>query len=135
MTNYVIDSNSNLISKYHEEKKTEAINDINYFKTLSIDPTKEIEEISIFINKSNQSNGYSNFINDKSKYIGKVINLYFHKINSIDFIFKIFIEDSSIMQRLINIILNSEFNHHTPMRIVIENYIKESQIENYFIYY
>lgn len=135
MTNYVIDSNSNLISKYHEEKKTEAINDINYFKTLSIDQTKEIEEISIFLNKSNQSNGYSNFINDESKYIGKVINLYFHKINSIDFIFKIFIEDSSIMQRLINIILNSEFDHHTPMRIVIENYIKESQIKNYFIYY
>jgi len=136
-SNYLIDSNHEQIYKYHQQKKTDAINDMEYFKNLQLDPieSEKSEEIFIFINMSFQSNGYMNFMNDDKKYIGKIINLYFHKKNSIDFIFKIFIKDSNIIRRLENIILNSDFDYHTPMKIIIDKYIDKLEIKNYFIYY
>jgi sugar-specific transcriptional regulator TrmB len=129
--NYVIDSNHNIINEYKNKLKLEAIADIEYFKSINIEDT---DDISIFINISMQSNGYINFINDCSKYIDKTITLYFHKKNSIERIFKIFIKDN-IIEKLKNIIFNIDFEYYTPMKIYIEKYIEENQIKNYIIYY
>ena len=133
--NYLADSNQELIYKLENEKKQEAIADLEYFRNSTIDNNKKYEELNIFINMSIQSNAFMNFFNDESKYIGKILNIYFHKLNGIEFIFKIHIQDKNIMKRLKNIILNSDYDYHTSAKNVIEKYIQEKNINNYFIYY
>jgi hypothetical protein len=133
--NYVIDKNHLDMYKYRNQKKIEAEADLEYFKKSAIVNDTNIEECNIFINASIQSNGYMNFFNDENKYIGKIINIYFHKKDAIEFIFKIYIQDKNIMKKLKNIILNCDFDYYTPLRHNIEQYIKDNNILNYFIYY
>lgn len=132
--NYLIDSNQNLFYKLQNEKKHECIRDLEYFQNLSINNNTQ-EDINIFINMSVQSNAFMNFFNDENKYIGKILNIYFHKKSGIEFIFKIHVQDKNIMKRLKNIILNSDYDYHTSMKSTIEKYIQKNYIQNYFIYY
>lgn len=132
---YVIDSNHLNMNKYRIQKKIEAESDMLNFKNSSIENTDNIEEVNIFINMSIQSNAFMNFFNDENKYIGKIINLYLHKRLAIEFTFKIYIKDKNIMKKLKNIILNLDYDYHTPLRQNIDIYIKHNNILNYFIYY
>ena len=132
--NYLIDSNQQLFYKLQNKKKQEANTDLEYFRNLKIDNNTQ-EDINIFINMSIQSNAFMNFFNDENKYIGKILNIYFHKLNGIEFIFKIHVQDKNIMKKLKNIILNSDYDYHTSAKNVIEKYIQEKNINNYFIYY
>lgn len=132
--NYLINSHQELFYKFQNEKKQQSITDLEYFRNLKIDNNTR-EDINIFINMSVQSNAFMNFFNDENKYIGKILNIYFHKLNGIEFIFKIDVQDKNIMKRLKNIILNSDYDYHTSMKSAIEKYIQENHILNYFIYY
>ena len=95
--------------------------------------------IHVFINMSLHSNSYIQIMNDGKKYYNKYIKLYFYKINSINFIKLIFVENQLIMTKIINIILYSSFNEYTKPNDIIRNnvlkFIKENNIIKYYIYY
>ena len=95
--------------------------------------------IHVFINMSVHSNSYIQFMNDGKKYYNKYIKLYFHKVNSINFIKLLFVENQLTMTKIINIILYSNFNKNTNTNVIIKNnvlkFIKENNINKYYIYY
>ena len=95
--------------------------------------------IHVFINMSVHSNSYIQFMNDGKKYYNKYIKLYFHKVNSINFIKLLFVENQLTMTKIINIILYSNFNKNTNTNAIIKNnvlkFIKENNINKYYIYY
>jgi hypothetical protein len=135
--NYVTDSNQQNMYKYMVQYKKKAQDDLEYFRNLNqtIDTKIYNNVINIFINMSQQSNGYLNFMNDNKKYINKFLNIYYHKKSGIELHLKIFIENSDVFKKLENIILNSDFDYYTPLRADIELYIKDNSIKNCFIYY
>lgn len=133
--NYVIDQNYLDMYKHRNKKKGEAKQDLEYFRKIILNYDVSKEVINIFINMSIQSNGFINFINDEKKYIGKILNIYFHKKDNIEFIIQIYIENNNIMKRLHNIILNSDFDYYTPLKDNIDKYIELNRIINYYIYY
>lgn len=127
-------SNTNNSGDYKLRKYKQSILDLETFRK-EYNFTENEEIIHVFINMSVQSNSYINFGNDYNKYSGKKIRLYFHKLNSIDMICDVFIENKEIFNKVINIILYSDFDYHTRLRDIIDKYIKNNNIYNYFIYY
>jgi hypothetical protein len=74
-------------------------------------------------------------MNDDNKFIGKKIRLYFHKLNSIEKICDVTIENKSIFNKVVNIILYADHDYYTKSRDIIHEYIKLNNITNYVIYY
>ena len=116
------------------EKELDNLN-IKELDTLNI----STDIIHVFINMSVHSNSYIQFMNDGKKYYNKYIKLYFHKVNSINFIKLLFVENQLTMTKIINIILYSNFNKNTNTNVIIKNnvlkFIKENNINKYYIYY
>lgn len=127
-------SNDNSNIDYKTRKYNEATIDLETFRK-EYNFTDKEEIIHVFINMSLQSNAFINFGNDYQKFSGKKIRLYFHKLNSIDMICDVFVENKEIFNKITNIILYSDFDYHTRLRDVIDKYIINNNIHNYFIYY
>ena len=127
-------SNTNNSDDYKSIKYKQAILDLETFRK-EYNFTEKDEIIHVFINMSLQSNTFINFGNDYHKFSGKKIRLYFHKLNSIDVICDVFIENKETFSKVINIVLYSDFDYHTGLRDIIDKYIKNNNICNYFIYY
>ncbi len=127
-------SNTNNSDDCKSIKYKQAILDLETFRK-EYNFTEKDEIIHVFINMSLQSNAFINFCNDYHKFSGKKIRLYFHKLNSIDMICDIFVENKEIFNKITNIILYYDFDYHTRLRDVIDKYIINNNIHNYFIYY
>jgi len=105
---------------YEEELKKDIINTNNF--------------ITIFINFSQQSNGYSNFLKDKN-ILHKCIKIYFLKRSGINyFIGPLYIDENKI-NKIYSVIGHMTFDYYTDYFEVINNYIETNSISNYLIYY
>lgn len=123
-------------SSYYEIKNKNYLNmlqDLKKFKDHNFTETDNFQ--SIFINMSLQSNSYINFMNNMKKLIGKNIRLYFYKLNSIEKICDVFIENKIIFDKIVNVILYSDHDYHTNTQNIIDDFIKLNNITNFYIYY
>jgi hypothetical protein len=126
--NYLIDPQmeeniknfKNISILYFEELKTDIINTDNY--------------TTIFINFSQQSNGYSNFIKN-TDIINKCIKIYLLKKSGIEYLFGPLYVDNIKLSKIFSAIGYMKFDYYTDYLEVIHNYIKENNIDNYLIYY
>ena len=90
--------------------------------------------VTIFINFSQQSNGYSNFLKDKN-ILHKCIKIYFLKRSGINyFIGPLYIDENKI-NKIYSVIGHMTFDYYTDYFEVINNYIETNSISNYLIYY
>lgn len=127
MTNYLINPSDVIFKKI---MKTNAENDEKYFINNPIS-----SDINIFINISINSNGIVNFMNDVDEFINKNIKIYLLKQNNIiqDYLTINLTNDNKI--KLINILGHIKLDYCTGYKKIIEDYIKDNNINNYFIYY
>jgi hypothetical protein len=106
-----------------------AKNDLLYFKKCNI-----ITNTNIFINISNTSNGISNFINDINNFINDNIKIYVCHKNSIDEFISIKNTEDNII-KIINILGHIKLSYYSGYKDNIIEYIKDNNINNYYIYY
>jgi hypothetical protein len=111
---------------YEEELKKDIIN-------IDID-TDTNNCITIFINFSQQSNGYCNFLKDKN-ILNKCIKIYFLKRTGITYFIGPLYVDETKMNKIYSVIGHMTFDYYTDYFEVIDNYIKTNSISNYLIYY
>ncbi len=90
--------------------------------------------ITIFINFSQQSNGYSNFLKDKT-ILNKYIKIYFLKRSGITYFIGPLYVDENKINKIYSVIGYMTFDYYTDYFEVIVNYIKVNSITNYLIYY
>ncbi len=105
---------------FEEELKKDIINTDNF--------------ITIFINFSQQSNGYSNFLKDKT-ILNKYIKIYFLKRSGITYFIGPLYVDENKINKIYSVIGYMTFDYYTDYFEVINNYIKVNSINNYLIYY
>ncbi len=92
--------------------------------------------ISIFINFSQNSNSYSNFLKDKEKFIGKNIKIFLLRKDGIieELLGPLYVDNEKI-----NIIYlgigNMKFDYYTSYMESINEYININSTKNYLIYY
>ena len=108
------------IKIYEEELKKDIINIDNY--------------TSIFINFSQQSNGYCNFLKDNS-ILNKYIKIYFLKRSGITYYIGPLYVDENKINKIYSVIGHMKFDYYTDYFEVINNYIKDNSISDYLIYY
>ena len=108
------------IKIYEEELKKDIINIDNY--------------TSIFINFSQQSNGYCNFLKDNS-ILNKYIKIYFLKRSGITYYIGPLYVDEIKINKIYSVIGHMTFDYYTDYLEVINNYIKDNSISDYLIYY
>lgn len=126
--NYLIDPQ--MEENIKEFKKASEL----YFEELKTDITNTNDYVSIFINFSQQSNGYSNFIRDNNL-INKCIKIYLLKRTGIEYLFGPLYVDGVKLSKIFSAIGYMKFDYYTDYLEVIHNYIKENNIDNYLIYY
>ncbi len=90
--------------------------------------------ITIFINFSQQSNGYSNFLKDKT-ILNKYIKIYFLKRSGVTYFIGPLYVDENKINKIYSVIGYMTFDYYTDYFEVIVNYIKVNSITNYLIYY
>jgi len=105
---------------FEEELKKDIINIDNF--------------VTIFINFSQQSNGYSNFLKDKT-ILNKYIKIYFLKRSGITYFIGPLYVDENKINKIYSVIGYMTFDYYTDYFEVINNYIKVNSINNYLIYY
>ena len=105
---------------FEEELKKDLINSDNF--------------ITIFINFSQQSNGYSNFLKDNN-ILNKYIKIYFLKRSGITYFIGPLYVDENKINKIYSVIGYMTFDYYTDYFEVIDNYIKVNSITNYLIYY
>ncbi len=126
--NYMIDPNA-------EELAKKSYNDgLLFLEELKSDIIDTNDYLTIFINMSYQSNGYSNFIRDNS-IINKNIKIYFLKKAGIEYLFGPLYVDCNKLFKIHSAIGSCKFDYYTDYFEVIDNYIKNNNIHNYLIYY
>ena len=126
--NYLIDPNM-------EAFENKLINDCKlYMNELKSDIINIDNYISIFINYSQQSNGYSNFIRNNDL-INKTIKIYLLKKTGIEYLFGPLYVDNTKLNKLHLTIGSMKFDYYTDYMETIHNYIKNNNIKNYLIYY
>lgn len=130
--NYLICNNN----KLYENILINSKNNINDF----IDKIKKNKYddnivINIFVNKSIQSNSYNDILIDKSKYLKQYVRLYFYKYDKINRICDLYIEDEKYFNVLTNIILYTDTTYYSSSIDIINKYISDNKIKNYYIYY
>ena len=108
------------IKIYEEELKKDIINIDNF--------------TSIFINFSQQSNGYCNFLKDNS-ILNKYIKIYFLKRSGITYYIGPLYVDQIKINKIYSVIGHMKFDYYTDYFEVINNYIKDNSINDYLIYY
>jgi hypothetical protein len=129
-SNYIVDPN-------HEK----FIRDIRIksnieFENLKKNKINNNDYITVFINFSQNSNSYSNFLKDKEKFIGKNIKILLLRKDGIieELLGPLYVDDEKI-----NIIYlgigNLKFDYYTGYIESINNYINNNSIKNYLIYY
>jgi hypothetical protein len=126
--NYLVDPN---MEEFERELKKQAK---LYLEELKLDIINTNNYITIFINFSQQSNGYSNFIRDNS-FINKYIKIFLLKRIGIEYLFGPLYANGDKLHKIHISIGNMKFDYYTDYREVIDNYIKENNIDNYFIFY
>ena len=105
-----------------------------YFDELKLDIINTNNYLTIFINFSQQSNGYCNFIRDDN-IINKYIKIYLLKKTGIEYLFGPLYVDKEKFYKLTIAIGNMKFDYYTDYKEVIHNYIKANNIDNHLIYY
>ncbi len=105
-----------------------------YFEELKLDITTTNDYLTIFINFSQQSNGYSNFIKN-TDLINKYIKIYLLKKTGIEYLFGPLYVDQNKLHKIFSAIGYMKFDYYTDYIDVIHNYIKEYTIDKYLIYY
>ncbi len=105
-----------------------------YFEELKTDINNTNNYLTIFINFSQQSNGYSNFIKN-TELINKHIKIYLLKRTGIEYLFGPLYVDTAKLNKIFSAIGFMKFEYYTDYLDVIHNYIKENNIDNYLIYY
>ena len=105
---------------FEEELKKDLINSDNF--------------ITIFINFSQQSNGYSNFLKDKN-ILNKYIKIYFLKRSGVTYFIGPLYVDQNKINKIYSVIGYMTFDYYTDYLEVIHNYIEVNSISNYLIYY
>ncbi len=105
-----------------------------YLEELKTDITNTNDYVSIFINFSQQSNGYSNFIKENN-IINKYIKIYLLKRTGIEYLFGPLYVDDAKLSKIFSAIGYMKFDYYTDYLEVIHNYIKENNIDNYLIFY
>jgi hypothetical protein len=126
--NYLIDA-----SMEENNKQLEKMAKL-YFDELKSDISKTNNYLTVFINFSQQSNGYCNFIRDNNL-INKYIKIYLLKKTGIEYLFGPLYVDNEKLHKLVIAIGNMKFDYYTDYKEVIYNYIKENNIDNHLIYY
>ncbi len=126
--NYLIDVNA-------KERELESKRIANlYFDELKKDINNTNIITTIFINFSQQSNSYSNFIKETS-IINKYIKIYLLKKSGIEYLFGPLYVDNDKLFKIHIAIGNMKFDYYTDYLETIHNYIKYNNIDNYLIYY
>jgi hypothetical protein len=129
-SNYIVDPNH---EKFIHDFKIKSKID---FENLKKNKINNNDYITVFINFSQNSNSYSNFLKDKEKFIGKYIKIYLLRKDSIieELLGPLYIDDEKI-----NIIYsgigNMKFDYYTDYIDTIYEYINNNLIKNYLIYY
>ncbi len=129
-SNYIVDPNH---EKFINDFKIKSKID---FENLKKDKINNNNYITVFINFSQNSNSYSNFLKDKEKFISKNIKIYLLRKDGIieELIGPLYIDDEKI-----NIIYsgigNMKFDYYTGYIESINQYINNNLIKNYLIYY
>ncbi len=92
--------------------------------------------ISIFINFSQNSNSYSNFLKDKQKFIGKIIKIFLlRKYGIIEELLGPLYVDNEKINIIYSGIGNMKFDYYTDYLESINEYININSIKNSLIYY
>ncbi len=129
-SNYIVDPNH---EKFINDFKIKSKID---FENLKKDKINNNNYITVFINFSQNSNSYSNFLKDKEKFIGKNIKILLLRKDGIieELLGPLYVDDEKI-----NIIYlgigNLKFDYYTGYIESINNYINNNSINNYLIYY
>ncbi len=138
-TNYVIDPNH---EKFIHDFKIKSNIDFEILKKDKINKIDNIDNIdndnyiSLFINFSQNSNSYSNFLKDKEKFIGKIIKIFLLRKDGIieELLGPLYVDNEKI-----NIIYsgigNMKFDYYTGYLESINEYININSIKNSLIYY
>jgi hypothetical protein len=103
-----------------------------YIEELKSNIVETNDYITVFINMSYQSNGYSNFIRDNNL-INKYIKIYALKRSGIEYLFGPVYVDN--LDKISIAIGSLKFDYYTDYMEVIHKYIKNNNIDNYLIYY
>jgi hypothetical protein len=128
---YMIDPNH---EKFINDFKIKSNIDFENLKKDKINNTDNY--ISIFINFSQNSNSYSNFLKDKEKFIGKNIKIFLLRKDGIieELLGPLYVDNEKI-----NIIYlgigNMKFDYYTSYMESINEYININSTKNYLIYY
>ncbi len=129
-SNYIVDPNhEKFICDFKIKSNIE-------FENLKKNKININDYITLFINFSQNSNSYSNFLKDKEKFIGKNIKILLLRKDGIieELLGPLYVDDEKI-----NIIYlgigNLKFDYYTGYIESINNYINNNSINNYLIYY
>jgi hypothetical protein len=118
-----------------KERKIKFQKDLKLFEEeLKKDIIHSDNFITIFINFSQQSNGYSNFLKDNN-ILNKYIKIYFLKRSGITYFIGPLYVDENKINKIYSVIGYMTFDYYTDYFEVIDNYIKVNSITNYLIYY
>jgi hypothetical protein len=140
-TNYVGDP---YMQKFMSECKESAEsnlekykNDNNNFNCNTNNEDNSDEHLNIFINFSQNSNSFVNFLHDdKKKFINKTIKIYLLRMNGIieKFIGPLYVDDEEL-NKIYSTLGFMKFDYNTDYIDTIKKYISDNSIKNYYIYY
>ncbi len=105
-----------------------------YEEELKKDVVNVDDFTSIFINFSQQSNGYSNFLKDKN-ILNKFIKIFFLKRSGVTYFIGPLYVDENKMNKIYSVIGYMTFDYYTDYFEVITNYIASNSITNYLVYF
>jgi hypothetical protein len=105
-----------------------------YEEELKKDVVNVDDFTSIFINFSQQSNGYSNFLKDKN-ILNKFIKIFFLKRSGVTYFIGPLYVDENKMNKIYSVIGYMTFDYYTDYFEVITNYIASNAITNYLVYF
>ena len=127
-TNYLINLEyEELIKKYNA-------NSVLYFEELKSDVVNTNNYLTVFINISQQSNGFVNFMKDKT-IINKYIKIYLLKKTGIEYLYGPLYVDENKINKIYSSFGSIKFDYYTDYYEVIHNYITNNNIYNYLIFY
>lgn len=126
-TNYVVNPYDNIIT---DKIKSQAEQYLKYFIDNPVN-----SNINIFVNTSINSNGIVDLMKELQKFLNKNIKIYLFKQDGLieEFLTINLSKDNTC--KLINILSHTKMTYYTGYRNKLEDFIKQNNISDYFIYY